>query len=125
MNDNQSTVIYIESNEETWGDDWKTKPILRIEYAPETVGYIFSNAQAFVQETFSDSGLDIETNGYRTLDDDAGIQIRGTLVVLPVRPMTIDECIEYEDGRDRHKDETYKDLEADRQCDRARYPNEN
>ena len=99
MNDNQSTVIYVESCEETWRDDWKKKPILLIEYARETVGYIFSNGQAFVQETFSDSDADIKANGYRTIDDDAGVQIRGTLIILPVRPMSDYEAEEYEDGR--------------------------
>ncbi len=123
---NNITIIYIESTEETWGERWTTKPILGVECCPSergwdpTLGYVLKNSADFVTETFSDSDLDIKSNGYRCVDEDAGVEVHGTVVVIPVRDMTDDEIENYEAARDRHEAEAAQCWAEDQAYERAR-----
>jgi hypothetical protein len=101
MESENTTVIYVESTEDTWGLPWTQKPILAVSNGcPMETTYIAGCAREYAQETFSDSDRDIDKNGYRTLDEDAGVIVHGTVVVIPVRHMTDAEINEYEDARD-------------------------
>jgi hypothetical protein len=106
----QTTIIFIRAT-----DDPEQHHLLKIDFVVEPADYVKKNAGAFVTETFSDSDLDIDTNGYLAADEDHADhgRVMNDTIILAVRDMTDDEIWDYEDRRDEAASEFACDQTAE------------